>query len=212
LPFFTTHLHDGAPSQAAGNTKDSAAARSASATQPMNPRRWPLVLTHTLARLIPLHDSQGQVYRLAEKHPPGFEDGFTPIWECATALLPARQTTQLRINFQNQFHLLAVLGGCTLAGGFRVQLYDMKKNYGQGKPGVRLAGRGVNFATFLGAGFNAANAAGIGSSQFTLREPHPFTEPNAQCLVIVQNQDTSATSNQIQVVLYGQARRFNWPD
>jgi hypothetical protein len=202
LPFFTTHLHAGAPSQAAGNTKDSAAARSASATQPMNPKRWPLVLTNPLARMLPLLEWHSQVYRLAEKHPPGFEDGFAPIWECATALLPARQTTQLRVNFQSEFHLLAVSGSSSLAGGFRVQLYDMKKNYGQGKPGVRLAGRGVNFPNFLGTG----------AEPFFLREPHPFTEPDAQALVIVQNQDTSATSNNIQVVLYGMARRFNWPD
>jgi hypothetical protein len=208
---YVTH-QGGPPSEAAGNTQDSAAARSASATQPMNPRRWPLVLTHTLARLLPLHQYQEQVYRLAEKHPPGFEDGFTPIWECATALLPARQTTQLRINFQKKFHLLAVTGSSALAGGFRAQLYDMKKNYGQGKPGVRLAGRGVNFATFLGTGFNPANSAAQGSAAFFLREPHPFTEPNAQCLVIIQNQDITAVSNNIQVVLFGMARRFNWPD
>jgi hypothetical protein len=199
---------------AAGNTPGSAAARSASFHQPMNPRRDPSVLTHTLARMLPLHSYQSQVYRLGEKYPPGFEDGFTPIWEVATALLPARQTTQLRINFQNQFHLLAIMGSSSLAGGFRVQLYDMKKQYcswadaarrivgAPQKPGVRLAGRGVNFATFLGTG----------SDPFFLREPHPFTEPNAQALVIVQNQDTSGASNQIQVALYGLARRFNWPD
>jgi hypothetical protein len=142
-----------------------------------------------------------QVYRLAQKYPPGLEDGYAPIWECATALLPARQTTQLRINFQREFHLLAMSASSSLGGGFRAQLYDMKKNYGQGKPGVRLAARGVNFLNYFGAG----------ASPFFLREPHPFTEPNAQALVIIQNQDTSGSSNNIQVVLYGQARRFNFP-
>jgi hypothetical protein len=186
----------------AGHTQDASAARSASFHHPMNPSCGTKVLFHTLARMLPKGRYISQVYRLAEKIPPGFEDGWTPIWEVATALLPARQTTQLRINFQNQFHLFAITASSTQAGGFRAQLYDMKKNYGCGKPGVRLAARGVNFANLGGA---------LGQALF-LREPHPFTEPNAQCLVIVQNQDTGGTSNQIQVTLYGQARRFNWPD
>jgi hypothetical protein len=195
-----------------GFTKDSSAARSASFHQPMNPKRQQSVLFHTMARMLPLHSWQEQVYHLAQKHPAGFEDGFTPIWECATALLPARQTTQLRINVQKDFHLLALAGSSSLAGGFRAQLYDMKKDYGQEKPGVRLAGRGVNFANYFGAGFAPGNSTGQGSGLYFLRSPHPFTEPNAQCLVIVQNQDVSGASNQIQVVLYGVARRFNWPD
>jgi hypothetical protein len=187
-----------------GHTQSSSAARSASAHQPMNPAPTKNVLHHMLARMLPLHRYQSQVYRLGEKIPPGFEDGFTPIWEVATALLPARQTTQLRINFQNQFHLVALLGSSSLAGGFRAQLYDMKKVYGPpgSKPGVRLSARGVVLANYFGA-------SGQG---FFLREPHPFDEPNAQALVIVQNQDTSGASNQIQVALYGLARRFNWPD
>ena len=206
MPYTTYTGGNGAPSQAAGNTQDSAAARSASATHPMNPAATlpggENVLYHTLARMLPLRRYQTQVYRLAEKYPPGLDDGFTPIWECATALLPARQTTQLRINFQREFHLLAITGSSSLAGGFRAQLYDMKKQYpGMQKPGLRLAGRGVNFANYFGTGAGA----------FFLREPHPFTEPNAQALVIVQNQDTSGASNMIQVVLYGQARRFNFP-
>ena len=198
-----------------GHTQDASAGRSESFHPPMNRPRDPNVLYHTLARMLPLHRYQSQVYALAQKFPPGFEDGFTPIWECATALLPARQTTQLRINFQREFHLLAVMGSSSLAGGFRAQLYDMKKRYctwadaarriigaPSEKPGVRLAGRGVNFANYFGTG----------GAPFFLREPHPFTEPNAQALVIIQNQDTTATSNQIQVVLYGLARRFNFPD
>ena len=184
-----------------GFTQQGAAARSVSFHQPMNPRCDQNVLHHTLARMLPLHRYQSHVYRLAQKYPPGFEDGFTPIWEVATALLPARQTTQLRINFQREFHLFAISASSSAAGGFRAQLYDMKKNYGQGKPGVRLAARGVNFANYFGPG----------TGPFFLREPHPFTEPNAQALVIVQNQDTGGTSNTIQVVLFGMARRFNWP-
>lgn len=94
----------------------------------MNPGKDPSVLFHMLARMLPLRRYQAQVYRLAQKFPPGFEDGFAPIWEVASALLPARGTTQLRINFQSQFHLLAV-GGFNTLGGFRAQLYDMKKSY-----------------------------------------------------------------------------------
>jgi hypothetical protein len=217
-----------APSQAAGNTQANAAARSASHHKRMNPRCDPNVLVHPLARMLPIHDWQGQVYRMAEHYPPGFEDGFTPIWECATALLPSLKTTQLRVNFQNQFHLVGLTGNSTVAGGFRVQIYDTKKvysswlrdkmgrNIGPGappdKPGVRLAARGVQQATFLGAGFNPANPTAQQSSAFYLREPHPFTEQDAQALVIIQNQDNSGVTANIQVVLYGLARRFNWPD
>jgi hypothetical protein len=205
-------------SQSAGNTQANSAARSASFHHPMNPRKDPNVLTHTRARMLPLFEWQSQVYRLAERHPPGFEDGFTPIWEVATAILPSLKTTQLRINFQNQFHLLAITGLSSLAGGFRVQVLDTKKIYNtwirdkmsnlidagppQDRPGVRFAGRGVNFANFCGTG----------SDPFYLPEPHPFTEKDAQALVIVQNQDNSGANNSIQVVLYGMARRFNWPD
>jgi hypothetical protein len=195
-------------SQAAGNTAAASASRSQSFHQPMNPPATPNVLFNYLCRMLPLHAYQAAVYRLGEKHPPGFPDGFTPIWEVATALLPARKTTQLRINFQNQFHLLALTGSSLLAGGFRAQMYDMKKQYVPGsKAGVRLAARGV-------VGVNQFGSSGpfLNTGPFFLREPHPFTEPDAQALVIVQNLDTTTTSNQIQVVLYGVARRFNWPD
>jgi hypothetical protein len=168
-----------------------------------DPEREQSVLFHTLARMLPLRQYQSQVYKMAEKIPQGFNDGWCPSWEVATALLPARQTTQLRVNFQREFHLFAVTASSTQAGGFRAQLYDMKKKYTQdSKPGVRLAGRGVI----------AANYFGTGRDPFFLREPHPFDEPNAQCLIIVQNQDTSGNSNEIQVSLFGMVRRFNWPD
>lgn len=189
-------------SQASGNTQASSAARSASHHQPMNPQPGQNVLHHPLARMLPLHRYQSQVYRLGEIYPPGLEDGFTPIWEVATASLPARQTTQLRINFQREFHLISIAASSSATGGFRAQIYDMKKQYNPGgKPGVRFSGRGVNVATYFGPG----------SSPFFLREPHPFTEPNAQALIILQNQDTGGSNNVIQIVLYGQARRFNFP-
>lgn len=202
---------DGSDSQAAGNTQASAASRSAAFHQAMNPACDPDVLTNYLARMLPLHRTQSQVYKLGQKHPPGFEDGFTPIWECATALLPGQQTTQLRINFQREFHLLALMGSAVVGGvapgAFRAQIYDTKKQYlPDSRPGVRLAARGVIAANYFGG-----NASGA-PQWFFLREPHPFTEPDAQALVIIQNQNTTLESSEIQVVLYGVARRFNWPD
>src|SRR5271168_835842 len=105
----------------AGNTKASSASRSASFYQPMNPAKSPNVLQNYLARMLPLDSYQHAVYRLGEKHPPGFEDGYCPSWEVGTALLPARQTTQLRINFQREFHLFGMTASSTQAGGFRMQ-------------------------------------------------------------------------------------------
>lgn len=201
------------PQNPTGYSQDAAAARSASFHQPMNPPCGTKVLFHTLARLLTLHGYMDQVYHLAQKHPPGFEDGYCPVWEVATAILPARTTTQLRINFQREFYLMALSGSSSATGGFRLQIYDKKKQYCPGAlPGVRLAARGVNFTNYLGAAFNPAAPPANGGAAFFLREPHPFTEKDAQAMVIVQNQDTGGTSNQIQVALYGVVRRFNFPD
>jgi hypothetical protein len=206
-------------SQASGNTQASAASRSASYHRPMNPARDPNVLVNYLARMLPLHNWQHAVYRMGEKHPPGFEDGYCPSWEVATALLPALQTTQLRGNFQREFHLFGLTQTSTQAGGFRLQMYDAKKRYytwqdvGRRivgslaeKPGVRLAGRGV---------LNVLQAGGSGGPScqpFFLREPYCFGGPNSQALIIIQNQDTSTNNNECQVALFGMVRRFNWPD
>lgn len=185
------------PSQAGGNTQANASARSAATHPRMNPQPGQNVLFHTLARMLPLHEWQSQVYRFAEKYPPGLEDGFSPIWECATCTLAGRQTTQLRINFQREFHLLAVTAKSSAAGGFRAQIYDQIAQR-------RLADRGVNFANYFGTGANP----------MFLREPYLFQSTkqdgmDGQALVVIQNQDTG--NNTIQVVLYGQARRFNFP-
>lgn len=165
------------------------------------------VFIHPLARMLPLLRLQSQVYRLADKFPPGIGDSFAPIWEVVSFNPGARQTQQARVNFQRDFHLLAVIGSSSAAGGFRLQIYDKKKAYlgarlpKDRKEGKRLSERGVVFGNFCG----------LGKQPFFLREPHPFTEQNAQALVIVQNQDTAA-ANTIQVVLYGLARRFNYPN
>jgi hypothetical protein len=207
-------------SQASGNTPANAAARSASFHQPMNPTKDRNVLINYLARMLPLDSYQHAVYRFGEKHPPGFEDGYCPSWEVATALLPARQTTQLRINFQREFHLFGITATSTLAGGFRMQMFDQKKRYYTWKDvgrcipgdiaeksGVRLAGRGVLSSLQCGGG-----SATLGTQPFFLREPYCFGGPNSQALVIIQNQDVSGASNECQVALFGMVRRFNWPD
>src|ERR1700738_5188465 len=150
----------------------------------MNPQPGQNVLFHPLARMLPLHLYQKQVYRFSEKFPPGLEDGYGPIWESVPFTLAARQTQQARVNLQREFHLLAVGGSSGTAGGFRLQFYDQKKKR-------RLGDRGISFNNLLGPG----------SSPFFLREPYAMTEKNAQLLMIVQNQDT--VTNTIQVVLYG---------
>ncbi len=157
--------------------------------RPMNPFFGSNVLVHPLARMLPLFHLQSQVYRLGERLPPGLE-GYTPIWEVAPFLLAGRATQQARISFKRDFHLLALMGSSSAAGGFRLQLYDMAKKR-------KLTDRGVAFANLLGTG---------GDPMF-LREPHRFDAKDSQALLIVQNQDAAA--NTIEVVLYGVALRWN---
>lgn len=168
----------------------------------MNPTPGQNVLTHTLARMLPLKRWQSQVYHLAQRYPPGLMDGYAPIWEAIPFSLSARTTQQARVNFQREFHLLAIAGSSSQAGGFRFQLYDEKKKR-------RLMDRGIAFSNLLGTG---AKGSGLGGGYLYLREPYPFTERNAQALVICQNQDTGGSNNDIQICLYGVARRFNFPN
>ena len=168
--------------------------------QQMNPQPGQNVLTHTLARMLPLHRYLQQVYRLAEKFPPGLDDGYAPIWEVATFVLAGRQTQQARINVQREYHILSLAGSSSAAGGFRANLLDVKKRPPNTKrAGYRFAERGVSFANLLGAG----------SGPFFLREPYPMREENAQLLIQCQNQDTGA--NTVQIVVFGMARRWNFP-
>ena len=144
--------------------------------------------------MLPLFKWQTQVYRLAEKFPPGLSDGYAPIWEVVPFTLTARTTQQARVNVQREFHLLALGGSATVTtnGGFRAQLYDQKKKR-------RFADRGVGFNVLTGPG----------GKLFFLREPYPLTEESAQILVVCQNLETS--TNTVQILLYGVARRFNFP-
>lgn len=82
----------------------------------------------------------------------------------------------------------------TTRGGFRAQLYDMKKQ-------LRFADRGQLVANIAGNGGTTPGAP------FFLREPWQFDEPDSQVLVIVQNMETA--QNSIQLVMYGQVLRFN---
>jgi hypothetical protein len=145
-----------------------------------------------LARMLPLNRKQTQVYRLAEKLPPGLE-GYQPRWEVANAVLGAQQTINLKIDIMSDFHLLAVLStsGANTVGGFRLQLYDALKK-------CRLQDRGLQFSNFGGNG--AATAA------FFLREPYAFDQPKSQVLAILQNLEPAP--NTVQIALYGLSAPF----
>jgi hypothetical protein len=151
-------------------------------------------IQHTLARMLPLFRYQMQVYRLAEINPPaGDMDGYGPVWEAVSFVLGPLGSLQARVNVQRDFTCVAMSASSsvlTAAGGFRVQLFDTKKQ-------LRFADRGVHFTQFAG------NPPG---ARF-LRDPYCFDQPDSQVLVMVQNLETSA--NTIQIALYGQCLRFN---
>jgi hypothetical protein len=158
-------------------------------------------VTHPLARMLPIQREQLMVYRLGEKHPPsGHLNDHAPMWEVVTVKLNARGSTRVRVNLQRDFTLVALTASATVntaLGGFRAQLYDMKKQ-------LRLADRGVMFANLAGPMGGGGNPGA-----FFLREPWEFDEPDSQLLVIVQNMETAA--NTIDIALYGQVLRFNQP-
>jgi hypothetical protein len=149
-----------------------------------------------LARMLPLHRWQNQVYRLGEKLPPSALEGHGPVWEAVTVTLNPRATLQARVNLQRDFTLLSISASSTsnVSGGFRAQLYDLKKH-------LRLADRGVQFAVFAGTAGTAL------STPFFLREPYRFDMPDSQILINVQNLET--VSNTVQMALYGLVLRFN---
>lgn len=157
------------------------------------------VLTHPLARMLPLFRYQVQVYRLGEKNPPcGDLKGMGPTWEVANFVLPPRETDQARINVQRNFTLLAIGSTSTsnANGGFRAQFYDMKKQ-------LRFADRGV-----MRANFGGDNGGGLRSPLY-LKEPWTFDESDSQIYVVVQNFET--VTNTIELMFYGLAMRFNEP-
>lgn len=154
------------------------------------------VSQHPLSRMLPLKRYQMQAYRLGEKLPPSALDGHGPTWEAVTLTLAQRGTLQARVNLQRDFTLIGISASSSsnANGGFRAQLYDMKKQ-------VRFADRGAQFSQF------AASAAVAGGNPILLREPYRFDEPDSQIYVAVQNLEI--VTNTVQIVFYGQALRFN---
>lgn len=158
------------------------------------------VLTNPLATMLPQFEFQNQVYRHGERTPPnGSMEGHAPSWECVSMSLAARDSSQVRVNLQRDFHLLALAcsSSSIAAGGFRAQFYDTRKK-------LRMADRGVQFANIAGGN---ETIIGTKSNPFFLREPYVFDQPDSQLLVIVQNLET--VTNSIQIVFYGQVLRFN---
>lgn len=167
----------------------------------IHPYSLHLTPTHPLARMLPIQREQMQVYRMGEKHPPaGHLDDHAPTWECQTFILAGRGSNRVRVNLQRDFTLMALICSATVntaLGGFRAQIYDVKKE-------LRLIDRPMLFANIAGTMGGGGNA---GAS--FLREPYEFDEPDSQVLVIAQNMEI--TQNSIQIVLYGQVLRFNQP-
>lgn len=167
----------------------------------MKPYSLRHTITHPLARMLPLQREQLQVYRLGEKSPPSAEfKNHAPTWEVVNVILNSLGSTRVRVNVQRDFTLMALTASAsvnTVRGGFRAQLYDMKKQ-------LRFADRGQLFANIAGPMGGAATGAGN-----FLREPWRFDEADSQILVIVQNMELA--QNAIQLCMYGQALRFNDP-
>lgn len=156
---------------------------------------------HPLARMTPLRRDQAQTYRLGERIPPSALGDHAPMWEAAEALLDPLDTLQLRINLQRDYTWLAKAATCNsnVVGGFRTQVYDIKKRY-------RFADRGINFANFAGP---VSNPAGNDPACFFLREPYRFEIPDSQILVVIQNFENAP--NDVMLAFYGQVLRFNQP-
>lgn len=159
------------------------------------PHRRGNIQTHPLARMLPKLGLQQQVYRLGESRPPadGLED-FAPNWQAVDLVIPAQSAMQARISVQRMFTVLgyAASSSVNALGGFRLQMRDTKK-------GIRFAARSVQYA----------NVAGSVQSHgaFFLREPYQFDIPESQILVDCRNLEVSP--NNIEIVIYGVALRFN---
>jgi len=163
----------------------------------VNPRTLRAEFINPFVRLLrmPL-GYQSQVYRYAEKSPPGCE-GYQPRWEVISAALGAQQTIQVKVDLMNDFHILGILASATAntVGGFRAHVYDKAKN--------RRIGPGPQGCQFPNLGGNTA-------SPFFLREPYRFDLEGSQALVILQNLEPAA--NTVQLVLFGLAAPFTGSD
>jgi len=166
----------------------------------MRPTSLKHTVTHPLARMLPIQREQAQVYRLGEKNPPADEmRNHAPMWEVVNVILNSLGSTRVRVNVQRNFTLMGLTASSsvlTALGGFRAQLYDMKKQ-------LRMADRGQLVSNLAG------NMGTTPGAPIFLREPWNFDEPDSQVLVIVQNMEKA--QNSIQLVMYGQVLRFNDP-
>lgn len=155
---------------------------------------------HPLARMTPLRRDQAQTYRLGERIPPSALTDHAPMWEAVECLLDPLDTQQARVNLQRDYTWLAKIANCTsnLSGGFRAQVYDIKKRY-------RFADRGINFSNFAGPVQNPTHSPAC----FFLREPYRFEIPDSQILLQIQNFENAP--NTVMMAFYGQVMRFNQP-
>jgi hypothetical protein len=168
------------------------------------PGAKPYSLLHTatnpIARMLPLQKEQMMVYRMGEKYPPiGWLAGHCPTWEAVTLVLAPLGNQQVRVNLQRDYTLLSisVTNTSNVNGGFRAQLYDIKKQ-------LRFSDRGVQQQLMGGP---IGGGAGFGPGTFFLREPYRFDLPDSQVLVVAQNLEN--VQNLVQIALYGSALRFN---
>lgn len=164
------------------------------------------VQQHPLARMLPLLRLQAQCYRLGERLPPSALENHGPVWESVEWVLDGFGTLQARVNLQRDFTLVSIAALCTsnTRGGFRIQMYDIKKRY-------RFADRGISFANFAGpvGGPPVAALSGTSLSPFYLREPYRFEVPDSQIYIECQNFEPG--QNRVDAAFCGQVLRFNEP-
>lgn len=174
------------------------------------PGAQPYTLTdvqqNPLARMLPLYRWQAQVYRMGERVPPSALADHGPVWEAVEWVLDGFATLQSRVNLQRDFTLISIAATCNVntRGGFRIQMYDIKKRY-------RFADRGISFANFAGpvGGPPVAPLANTSLSAFFLREPYRFEVPDSQ--IYIECQNFEPTQNRVSAAFYGQVLRFNEP-
>lgn len=164
------------------------------------------VQQNPLARMLPMFRYQAQTYRMGERIPPSALEGHGPVWESVEWLLDGFGTLQARVNLQRDFTLVSIAASCdtNTRGGFRIQMYDVKKRY-------RFADRGISFANFAGpaGGIPVATLANSSLSPFFLREPYRFEVPDSQIYIECQNFET--TQNRVSASFHGAVLRFNEP-
>jgi hypothetical protein len=110
-----------------------------------------------------------------------------PLWYPLNFALTGRLNSEDRIVTSSDAWLTYLMGTSSLAAGFRLQIYDSATNQRLGDP------------------LNFGNSLGSAQHPYILRKPYCF-HCRSPILIRVQNQDTTAAVNNIQVVcvLYGE--------